>query len=366
MSGFHRLQVADVTRLTADAVSIGLCVPPDLAEVFCHLPGQHVPVRVPAHLLLDGAAEERRTYSVCVAPSRSRARGELRIGVRRLAGGRLSTHLVEDLRPGDVLEVAAPTGRFVLAPTAAESGPAHVVGIVGGSGITPVLAIAEELLAADPTSRVTLLVVNRTAESVMFAEELADLKDAHPARVVLTHVLTREPQAAPVLSGRPDPQRWARLLDAALTGAPAVTGWYLCGPLALVDEARDAVRARGVPADRVHVELFHAGAPLAAPAVPGDEDAAAHIITARLGGRLTTVATQPYDASVLDAVLRARTDAPYACRGGVCGTCRAQVVSGEVAMADQWALEAAEVEAGYVLTCRSRATTAVLELDYDA
>lgn len=363
--GFHRLQVAGVTRLTDDAVSIGLCVPAHLADAFDYLPGQHVPVRVPAALLPAGAPEERRTYSVCVAPSRSRALGELRIGVRRMVGGRFSTHLVESLRPGDVLEVGTPTGRFVLRSQA--SGPTHVVGVAGGSGITPVLAIADELLAADPSAHVTLVVVNRTAGSAMFAEELADLKDTHPARVTLTHVLTREPQAAPVLSGRPDRERWTRLLDGVLTGAPEVTGWYLCGPRELVEESRAAVLDRGVESDRVHVELFHAGDPLPRPAVvPGGEQVASHTITARLSGRRSSITTLPQDASVLDAVLRARSDAPYACRGGVCGTCRARVVSGEVVMAEQWALEPTEVGAGYVLTCRSRVVTPAVELDYDA
>lgn len=361
-SGFHRLTVTDVTPLTDDAVSIELAVPPELAEVFAYLPGQHLPVRVPPHLLPAGAAEERRTYSLCVAPSTARTQGRLRVGVRRVPTGVLSTHLVEALRPGAELEVAAPTGRFVLTPGAEQR---HVVGIVGGSGVTPVLAIAGELLVRDPDAQVSLVVVNRTAESVMFAEELADLKDAHPSRVSLTHVLTREPQTAPVLSGRPDPERWARLLDGVLRGAPPVTGWYLCGPRDLVTTARAAVLDRGgADPAQVHVELFHAGDP---PPVPqARPDAAAAVITARLGGRASTVTAASGDGSVLDAVLRARTDAPYSCRGGVCGTCRARVVDGEVAMSEQWALEPAELAAGYVLTCRSRAVSAALELDFDA
>lgn len=358
-AGFHPLTVADVTPLTADAVSIGLRVPVALAGTFAYQPGQHLPVRVPPALLPPGAAEERRTYSVCVPPGTAARDGLLRIGVRRVEGGALSTHLVERLGPGDILEVGAPTGRFVLAP-----GARHVVGIVGGSGVTPVLAIAGELLATDPAGRVTLVVVNRTAATVMFAEELADLKDAHPTRLLLTHVLTREPQTAPVLSGRPDAERWKLLLDGLLAGAPPVTGWYLCGPRDLVTAARAAVLDRGAEPAEVHVELFHAGDPPPVPAAaPG---AAGATITARLGGRRTTVTAEHTDASVLDAVLRVRADAPFACRGGVCGTCRARVDDGEVAMSEQWALEPAELAAGYVLTCRSRAAGPRLELDYDA
>lgn len=365
-AGFYRLPVTDVTVLTDDAVSIELGVPAELADAFAYLPGQHLPVRVPPHLLAPAAGEERRTYSLCVAPSTARRQGRLRIGVRRVETGVLSTHLVATLRPGDELEVGTPTGRFVLepAPPSAEQTPRHVVGIVGGSGVTPVLAIAGELLATDPGARLSLVVVNRTAEAVMFAEELADLKDAHPARVSLTHVLTREHQNSPLLSGRPDHERWARLLEGVLAGAPPVTGWYLCGPRDLVTTARSAALDHGADPAQVHVELFHVGDPPPVPrARPGAADA---VITAWLGGRATTVTATPGDGSVLDAVLRARADAPYACRGGVCGTCRAKVVDGEVAMSEQWALEPAEVAAGYVLTCRSRAASDTLGLDFDA
>lgn len=356
--GFHSLEVLDVEPLTDDAVAVTLDVPVDLADAYAYRAGQHVPVRVPAELVGAGAPEERRTYSLCAPPGS----GRLRIGVRRVADGVLSGHLVERLRVGDRLEVGRPTGRFVLP---AQAPARHVVAVVAGSGITPVLAIVGDLLASDPDARATVVCVNRSAGAVMFADELADLKDAHPTRLVLSHVLTREPQTSPLLSARPDREAWRRLLDRLLAGAPPVDGWYLCGPRDLVEDVRAVLADRGVPEQVVHHELFFAGDLPALPPAPrtGGVDSE---VTAILGGRRTTMVADPGDEVLLDTVLRARTDAPYACRGGVCGTCRVRVLDGEVAMGEQWALEPEERRAGYVLACRSRPVSTAVTVDFDA
>ena len=290
--------------------------------------------------------------------------------MRRHAHGVLSRHLVDRLRVGDVLEVGAPTGRFTWPPRAAgaeEEGP-HLVCVGAGSGITPLLAIAAEALATEPRARVTLVRVDRTAGSVMFADEVADLKDAHPDRCAVVHVLTREHQSSALLSGRWDDDRAARLLDAVLAGAPPVTGWYLCGPHALVEGLRTVLDARGVEPSLVHRELFAGAGPVSPASAPDPApvvDAAVDLEVV-LGGRRTAVPVGAGDTNLLDAVLRVRRDAPYACRGGVCGTCRGRVVEGAVTMADQWALEPEEVAAGYALACRSRATTPRVVLDLDA
>ncbi|MDP2775329.1 MAG: 2Fe-2S iron-sulfur cluster-binding protein [Nocardioides sp.] len=371
----HALRVAEVVPLTDDAVAVGLAVPDRLRATFAHEAGQHLPVRVPPALLAPGAPEERRTYSICTAPSALPLEGPatVRIGVRRHPHGVLSRHLVDDLHVGDELEVGAPTGRFTWRPhpaAAAEAdGPPHLVCVAAGSGITPMLAIAAEALTTDPRARVTLVRVDRTAGSVMFADEVADLKDAHPDRCVVVHVLTREHQSSALLSGRWDDDRVGQLLDGVLTGAPAVTGWYLCGPHPLVEGLRSALRARGVDPALVHRELFAGADPttVAEPspvAVPGmDLGVDLEVV---LGGRRTAVPVGAGDANLLDALLKVRRDAPYACRGGVCGTCRGRVVEGTVAMADQWALEPEEVAAGYALACRSRATSSRVVLDLDA
>lgn len=371
----HALRVVEVVRLSDDAVAVGLEVPDDLRATFAHQAGQHLPVRVPPALLEPGAPEERRTYSICTPPSGLGQDGPatVRIGVRRHPHGVLSRHLVDDLRAGDVLEVGPPAGRFTWPPatpaTAADAAP-HLVCVAAGSGITPLLAIATEALVTDPRAQVTLVRVDRTAGSVMFADDVADLKDAHPHRCAVVHVLTREHQSSALLSGRWDDDRVKRLLDGVLAGAPPATGWYLCGPHPLVEGLRTVLEERGVDPALVHRELFAGAGPAApvretgparGPAVDPGVD-----LEVVLGGRRTAVPVGAGDDNLLDALLRVRRDAPYACRGGVCGTCRARVVEGAVAMADQWALEPEEVAAGYALACRSRATTPRVLLDLDA
>jgi ring-1,2-phenylacetyl-CoA epoxidase subunit PaaE len=231
--------------------------------------------------------------------------------------------------------------------------------VAAGSGITPVLAMVAAALADPEVELVTVVDSNRTQRDVMFLDELADLKDLHPTRLQLVHVLTRELQESPLLSGRLDAERF-RQVRAALVGD--VDGWFLCGPFDLVTTVHEALVADGVDPALVHTELFHAEA--LPPATEVVLPAEGTEVTATLGG-LTTAFTVPPGEHVLDALLRVRGDAPYACKGGVCGTCRAHLDEGAVAMDANWALEPDEVERGYVLTCQSRPTSDRLVLDYD-
>lgn len=344
--GFHSLRVTSVEPLCEDAVAVTFDVPGDLAESYAFRPGQSLTLR-----RSFGGHEERRSYSIC-APA-----GEaLRIGVREVPGGLFSTWLVRDVRPGDTIEVLPPTGSFTPDLT-----PARHVLIAAGSGITPVLSIAASVLAAD--ADVMLLYGNRRTGTVMFADELADLKDAHLSRFELVHVLSREPREAQVLSGRLD----APKLRALLPAAGDVDHWWLCGPYDLVTEAQQVLDALGVPDERVHQELFYVEDAPPEPAhhiEPGMEGPASEV-TLVLDGRTTTV-TLPRDTSILDGAQRVRPDLPFACKGGVCGTCRAKVVEGTVHMRRNFALEPAEVDAGFVLTCQSRPTSPQVRVDYDA
>ncbi|MFD7917986.1 2Fe-2S iron-sulfur cluster-binding protein [Streptomyces sp. NPDC059740] len=324
------------------------------------------------------APEVRRTYSVCCPPSPGTT---LRVGVRQVVGGEFSTYAVKELAVGDLLDVMAPTGRFVLPPQ-----PGHFAAVVGGSGITPVLSMATTLLAEEPSARFTLVRSDRSSDSAMFLEEVAELKDRYPDRFHLVHVLTREELQAGPVSGRLDEARLTTLLPALLT-VSAVDGWYLCGPLGLVRSSTSALLGLGVPRHLVHQEIFHAeetdtdpatgratdtdttgapsrenrGAPSSTPAPSTPLDAT---LTGTLHGRSGTWSSGRSE-TVLETVLRHRPDAPYACRGGVCGTCRALLVDGEVHMARDFALEPGEVSAGYVLTCQSRPVTAHVEVDFD-
>ena len=353
---FHRLTVAAIEPLTDDAVAITFAVPDELCDDYAFEPGQHLTLRT------EVAGEEvRRNYSIC-APATG---GRLRIGVKRLDGGAFSTHATSALRVGDEVEVMTPTGRFT--PHVDPAQARHYAAIAAGSGITPVLSIVATVLEVEPGSEVTLVYGNRTARSVMFLEELADLKDQYPDRFRLVHVLSREPQEAELLSGRLDPPRLRRLL-AALVPPETVDQWFLCGPFAMVEGARQVLAEVGVDPHRVHTELFHVEGEAPRESVSAEQARAAGTSTVliTLDGRASTVHVPRTGERILDAVLGVRADAPYACKGGVCGTCRARLVSGEVSMERNYALDPEETEAGFVLACQSVPVSEDVELDFDA
>jgi ring-1,2-phenylacetyl-CoA epoxidase subunit PaaE len=354
---FHELPVDRVDVLTDDAVAVTFAVPDELRPVFSFQAGQHLTVR----RLTDGV-DVRRSYSICSTPRDLAERGLLRIGVKQIVGGAFSTY-AQGLREGQTVEVLPPLGHFTTAVDPARA--RHYAAIVAGSGITPVLSLVATALATEPESRFTLLFGNRYARSVMFAEELADLKDRYPARLHLVHVLSREPRDAELLSGRMDADRLARLFD-ALVPPEGVDEWFLCGPYGLVVDAKTVLAQHGVPDRKIHTELFHVEeTPVprrdtAAEAPQSDAE-----VTILLDGRASTFPMRR-DERVLDAALRVRAELPYACKGGVCSTCRAKVVAGEVRMARNFALEPDELAAGYVLTCQASPVTDRVQIDYDA
>jgi ring-1,2-phenylacetyl-CoA epoxidase subunit PaaE len=354
-SVFHPLTVASIEPVTDDSVAITFEVPEDLREDYAFSHGQHLTVRT--ELAGD---DVRRNYSIC-SPAGS---GVLRVAVKRLPGGAFSEHALDVLRPGDVLDVMTPSGRFFteLDPTHRK----HYVCVAAGSGITPVLSIVASVLAAEPRSSVTLLYGNRTHSSVMFLEELEDLKDTYPERFQLLHVLSREPQEVELFSGRLDADRMGRILDGLLP-PDTVDEWFLCGPFEMVSDLRKLLVKEGVPKKQIHAEVFHveSGPPVRRAPVEAAEGEGAKV-TITLDGRRSTFSLPADGPAVLDAALRVRADAPFACKGGVCGTCRAKVLEGTVEMDTNWALEPDEVEKGYVLTCQSHPTSDTVVLDYDA
>ncbi|MFI8088896.1 1,2-phenylacetyl-CoA epoxidase subunit PaaE [Streptomyces sp. NPDC086080] len=351
MARFHRLRVAAVDRLTDDSVALTLAVPAHLREEYRYAPGQHLTLRRTA----DGE-EIRRTYSICSPAPDGEAPSTLRVGVRLVDGGAFSTYALKEINLGDELEVMTPAGRFTLPPA-----PGRYAAVVGGSGITPVLSIVSTLLAREPKARFHLIRSDRTAASTMFLEEVADLKDRYPERLQLVTVLSREEQQAGLPSGRLDQERLTGLLPALLP-VEQVDGWFLCGPYGLVEGAERALRGLGVARSRIHQEIFHVDG--GTPATSTAPAPARGTVTALLDGRGGTWPVRAGE-SLLDTVLRNRPDAPYACKGGVCGTCRAFLVTGEVRMDRNFALESEETEAGYVLACQSHPVTERVELDFD-
>jgi ring-1,2-phenylacetyl-CoA epoxidase subunit PaaE len=347
---FHPLKVAGVTRLCEDAVAVTFDVPSSLAAEFAFKPGQSLTLR----RSIEGR-DERRSYSIC-APAGTAPR----VGVRLVPDGLFSSWLVNEVRPGDTIEVATPTGSFT--PDLSSGG--HHVLIAAGSGITPVLSIVSSLLRSS-TATVTVLYGNRRTDTVMFADELADLKDRAPSRLELIHVLSREPREAELFTGRLDVPK-LRSLFSSLIPVSSVDHWWLCGPFEMVSGARELLVSLGVAASRVHQELFYVDTP-PDPVAHLDPEVAGESSEVRvvLDGRSSTM-TLPRSSSVLDGAQRFRPDLPFACKGGVCGTCRARVTEGKVDLRRNFALEEAEVEAGFVLTCQSYPVSETITVDFDA
>jgi ring-1,2-phenylacetyl-CoA epoxidase subunit PaaE len=281
--------------------------------------------------------------------------------VREVPGGLFSGWLVRHVRPGDVIDVGTPGGLFTPGPAPAGQ---HVM-IAAGSGITPLLSIAATLLR-DRAASVALFAVNRHADTIMFADDLADLKDRYTGRFQLAHILSREPREPELFTGRLDKAKLRELLG--LLPAPETIGhWWLCGPAGLVGTVADLLSQHGVPRAQIHRELFHAGDLPPAPIRRGQAAVTGQVsdVTVILDGRSTTVAI-PAETPILDGAQKARPDLPFACKGGICGTCRAKIASGQADMRRNFALEESEVAAGYVLTCQSLPATKSLTVDYDA
>lgn len=358
--GLHTLCVSALERLTDDAVALTFDVPAALRDTFNFAPGQHVA------LVRDGGDELRRSYSIC-----SPVGGPLRVAVKRLPGGAFSTYVHEQLRVGDTLGVFPPTGRFTSAFEEARA--RSYVAIAAGSGITPVLSLVSSALALEPESRFCVIYGNRSTSSIMFLEELEDLKDTYRQRLQLVHVLSREPQEVELCAGRIDRAKLERILATLLEPAQTVDEWFLCGPLGMIETARQTLLDAEVAPARVRRELFHTddAPPISWPAEQHADDehgaqadgAAVEVV---LEGRHTRLRVPHAGPSILEALLRKRPDAPYACKGGVCGTCRCRLRAGQVRMDHHYALEADELADGVVLACQSHPVGDQIVLDFDA
>ena len=352
---FHELAVRRVEPDTAEAVIVSFDVPPPLRETYAFTQGQYLTLRK----TIDGE-DLRRSYSICAGVDD----GELRVGVRKVAGGVFSNWINERLQPGDTIAVMAPQGRFFvpLDPQARR----HHVGIAGGSGITPILSIMKTVLAREPRSRFTLIYGNRVLKSTMFKEELEDLKNRYMTRLVLLHVFSDEPTDAPLNHGLMDRGKIADILSSVMPAA-TLDHVYVCGPYQMNDEAEAALLAAGVPEDRIHIERFgvapQAGGAVVHQAQPGDAEAARIVIIR--DGLKREIDFHKDQPSILDAASAAGMEVPFSCTSGVCGTCRAKLVEGQVRMERNFALDKAEVASGFVLTCQAHPTTDRVVLSFD-
>ncbi|TNE35489.1 MAG: phenylacetate-CoA oxygenase/reductase subunit PaaK [Alphaproteobacteria bacterium] len=357
MTIFHSLKIRDVQRETRDAVSISFEIPAELREAYRFTQGQHLTLR---HML-DGE-ECRRSYSICSAVGDT----ELRVAIKKIDGGKFSTHANENLKAGEMIEVMEPQGRFFtpLDPDHRK----HYVAFAAGSGITPIISIIRSVLKAEPGSRVTLVYGNRRVSSILFLEQLEDLKNLYPARFNLLHILSREPQEADLLNGRITTQKCQELFDDVID-IKTVDEVFLCGPEQMIMAVRDFLTEEGFEKEHIHFELFITDAAIKAgntPKVVEEPKGPLREVEVVLAGRTSKVEVAEEGQSILDAAYFQGLDVPFACKGGVCSTCRAKVLKGEVRMDLNYALEDDEVAEGYVLTCQSHPLTDDVVVDYDA
>jgi ring-1,2-phenylacetyl-CoA epoxidase subunit PaaE len=357
---FHPLRVRAIEPDTDEAVIVSFDVPPDLQSVFSFNQGQYLTLRTE----VDGE-DLRRSYSICAGIDD----GELRVGVRKVAGGRFSNWINQRLKPGDAVQVMPPQGRFFVPLDPASQ--RHYLGVAGGSGITPILSIMKTVLGREPLARFTLIYANRAPKSTMFKEEIEDLKNRHMARLSLHHVFSGEATELPLHAGVMDRVKLGEFMG-RLVDPVAIDHAFVCGPYQMNDEAEAALLAAGVPEERIHIERFgvapaaaagDAGGAVEHEVKPGDAERA-HITIVRDGLRREFDFGQN-DPSILDAAASAGLEVPFSCTSGVCGTCRAKLVEGQVRMTRNFALDKADLAAGFVLTCQSHPLTERVVLSFD-
>jgi ring-1,2-phenylacetyl-CoA epoxidase subunit PaaE len=353
---FYSLRVAEIVPETDEANSILFEVPEELKSAFRFKAGQHLTLRADI-----GGEEVRRNYSLCVAPDA----GEIRVTVKRIAKGVFSNWVGDELKPGDTLDVMTPHGSFTTEfDSAAER---RYVGFAGGSGITPVISLIRTALAAEPRSRFTLFYGNRDSNSVIFLEALAALKDRYMGRFELYHFLSDEEGDVELFNGMLNRETCDEAIEHLIDDPTAIDAWFICGPGPMMDAAEKALLEKDVAKDRIHIERFTAGRPsaaLAAQIAALQEEAAGQTISVTLDGRTRKVEFSA--ANILDSAREAGLPAPFACKAGVCATCRAKVTKGKVEMAARYGLTDEEVAAGYVLTCQSVPVGEGVAVDYDA
>ncbi len=364
MSRFYSLIISEVRRETADAVSIAFEVPPDAKEAFRFEPGQYLTLRA----TIDGESV-RRPYSICSGIDEP----HLRVGIKAVSGGRFST-FAQDLQPGDTLDVMPPLGHFRwLSPQehSLEDGPCNHLAFAAGSGITPILSILKSVLTHRPQDTFTLCYGNRGQGSVMFLEELHDLKDAAMTRLQILHVFSREKADVDLQQGHLDGDHVRAFVEHGLFDPKSIEAVYICGPGEMNGSISEALEGVGVEKERIRFERFTAAPRTAAPppvaATPTSDGSTDTGVTvhAIIDGLERTV-TMRSDETVIAAAERQGVDLPYSCAGGMCCTCRCKLVEGDVRMDVCYSLEPWELESGFVLACQAHPTTDRVVLDFDA
>ncbi|MBL7697063.1 MAG: phenylacetate-CoA oxygenase/reductase subunit PaaK [Chitinophagaceae bacterium] len=355
MTQFHPLTIKEIRRETPECISILFSIPDDLKEEYKFEPGQNITIK-----LQLGDEEIRRSYSICSSPHEN----ELRVAVKHLEGGRFSSHANSSLKTGDVVQVLPPTGKFN--PKSSAPGAKNYLAFAAGSGITPVISIIKSILQKDSESHFTLVYGNRARGSIIFKEQLEAIKNKNMDRFAMHHILSREQADADVYHGRIDKEK-CEILSKYLIDINGMDHFFICGPEEMIFTVRDWLLEKGVAKEKIHFELF---------TVPGEKSKTTSskitatsgeksAITIKVDGKSTSF-SHPYEgSSILDGALQHGADLPFACKGGVCATCRAKLISGQVEMDTNYALEEDELAAGFILTCQSHPRSAEVFIDFD-
>lgn len=351
---FHQLTIKDIRKETDECVSIAFEIPADLEGDFKFIPGQNVTLRKSFN-----GEELRRSYSICSCPTEN----ELRVAVKKVAGGAFSTFANEELKKGDVLEVLPPTGTFYTPIISSQK--KNYVFVAAGSGITPIISLIKTILSTEKESHVTLLYGNKGMNSVIFKEQLEALKDKYLQRFNLHHVFSRESTESEFNSGRIDDEKLTML--SRLVPFNTIDNFFICGPEGLIYTVKNFLLNRGIDPDKIHFELFTTPTKEHTKiydAVKQDEEEGSQI-TMRIDGRSYQFKLDYNGKTILDAGLDHGADLPFACKGGVCCTCKAKLIEGEVEMEANYGLEKSELKAGFILTCQSHPRTEKVVVDYD-
>ena len=358
MSRFHKLKIKRIQRETPDSVVLSLDVPSELRATFAFTQGQYLTFR------REHEGEElRRSYSICSSP----LEGEWQVAIKKVPQGRFSSLAVDVLRVGEELDVMPPAGHFHT-PLRPEQAKQYLF-FAAGSGITPVFSIIKTVLGTEPGSQVTLVYGNRGRNSIIFKEGIEGLKNRFLNRLSVYHVLSREQGESELLFGRIDQAKAAQFLAKIVPGSQ-VDECFICGPEDMINGVRAALTDAGVAPEQIHFEMFgsaNGGAGGAAKAMlpPVGEDDKHSRVTVQLDGNTHVLEMSYYGNTILDALLETGVDAPYSCKNGMCSTCRARVMAGQVEMDVNYSLSDQEVAKGYVLTCQARPITGVVTVDFD-
>ena len=356
---FRKLKVKDIRRETGDCVSISFEIPEDLKEEFLFHHGQNITLRKKF-----SGEDLRRSYSICSSPLEN----ELRIAVKKVEMGRFSTHANEQIQVGDLIEVLAPTGKFFTRLDQTQT--KNYLALVAGSGITPVMSIIKTTLATEPNSHFTLVYGNRDRHSIIFREELESLKNQYMERFSIIHVLSRERTEVPINEGRIDKEK-CKLLFQYLVDLKNTDEIFICGPEAMIFGLRNLLEETGFSKDKIHFELFTVpgqvpGTPIKTKKIPESPIKEKSQVTIKLDGISFDLRLEYHGESILDAALKTGADLPFACKGGVCASCRAKLIEGRVEMDNNYALEKDELESGFILTCQSHPRSQTLKIDFDS